>query len=304
MAEVEQATNLLLQFDGEKNEETTENNCGVLQQYHQNDANILPEENSLALEENGHHQTNEIVHEQHNDDVIDIVINNVVSTFSTRCHLNLRRIAMEGIHVEFKRENGMCNMKLRRPYTTASIWSSGKITVTGATSEEECRIAARKFARQLQKLGFNVRFTNYRVVNVLGTCTMPFRIKIIQFSKQFPENASYEPELHPGVTYRIKEPKATLKVFSTGSITVTAPCVANVQSAIEHIYPLVSEFRADEDDIDDNLIAQEARFLKKRRVCVKPKRPVSSFDDFSKIKDDEFDDSSDDESYDSDESQN
>ena len=32
---------------------------------------------------------------------------------------------------------------------------------------------------------------------------------------------SYEPELHPGVTFRIKELKATLKVFSTGSITVT-----------------------------------------------------------------------------------
>lgn len=32
---------------------------------------------------------------------------------------------------------------------------------------------------------------------------------------------SYEPELHPGVTYRLKEPKATLKIFSTGSITVT-----------------------------------------------------------------------------------
>ena len=32
---------------------------------------------------------------------------------------------------------------------------------------------------------------------------------------------SYEPELHPGVTFRIKEIKATLKVFSTGSITVT-----------------------------------------------------------------------------------
>ena len=32
---------------------------------------------------------------------------------------------------------------------------------------------------------------------------------------------SYEPELHPGVTYKITEPKATLKIFSTGSITVT-----------------------------------------------------------------------------------
>ena len=52
--------------------------------------------------------------------------------------------------------------------------------------------------------------------------------------------ASYEPELHPGVTYKIKYPKATLKIFSTGSITVTAPSVANVEAAIKHIYPKVT----------------------------------------------------------------
>ena len=54
---------------------------------------------------------------------------------------------------------------------------------------------------------------------------------------------SYEPELHPGVTYRIRDPKATLKIFSTGSITITAPSVANIQSAVERIYPLVHKFR-------------------------------------------------------------
>jgi transcription initiation factor TFIID TATA-box-binding protein len=54
---------------------------------------------------------------------------------------------------------------------------------------------------------------------------------------------SYEPELHPGVTYRIKDPKATLKIFSTGSITITAPSVTNVQLAVEHIYPLVEDFQ-------------------------------------------------------------
>ena len=42
-------------------------------------------------------------------------------------------------------------------------------------------------------------------------------------------SSSYEPELHPGVTYKLQHPKATLKIFSTGSITVTAPSVANVQ---------------------------------------------------------------------------
>jgi len=33
--------------------------------------------------------------------------------------------------------------------------------------------------------------------------------------------SSYEPELHPGVTYKLTQPKATLKIFSTGSVTVT-----------------------------------------------------------------------------------
>merc|ERR1711953_984865 len=170
---------------------------------------------------------------------VDITINNVVCSFNVRCHLNLREIALNGINVEYRKEHGMVTMKLRRPYTTASIWNSGKITCTGANSEDQARIAARRFARILQKLGFNTRFSNYRVVNVLGTVTLPFAIRITQFSQAHHE-ASYEPELHPGVTYKCKNPKATLKIFSTGSVTVTAPSVANVQRAVEHIYPLVS----------------------------------------------------------------
>ena len=33
--------------------------------------------------------------------------------------------------------------------------------------------------------------------------------------------SSYEPELHPGVTFKVADPKATLKIFSTGSLTIT-----------------------------------------------------------------------------------
>ncbi|XP_035828154.1 TATA-box-binding protein [Aplysia californica] len=149
---------------------------------------------------------------------IDIIINNVVCTFGTRCHLNLKRIAMEGAHVEYKRENGMLNMKLRRPNATATIWSSGKITCTGST-----------------------------------------RLVFLQGSGVF----FYEPELHPGVTYRIKEPRATLKIFSTGSITVTAPCVLNVQLAIEHIYPLVCQFKMESSRIDKKVVLAEKKYFKK-----------------------------------------
>ncbi|EDV46377.2 uncharacterized protein Dere_GG18249 [Drosophila erecta] len=176
---------------------------------------------------------------------LDIVINNVVCSFSVGCHLKLRDIALQGSNVEYRRENGMVTMKLRHPYTTASIWSSGRITCTGATSEAMAKVAARRYARCLGKLGFPTRFLNFRIVNVLGTCSMPWAIKIVNFSERHRENASYEPELHPGVTYKMRDPdpKATLKIFSTGSVTVTAASVSHVESAIQHIYPLVFDFR-------------------------------------------------------------
>jgi len=180
---------------------------------------------------------------------MDIFINNVVCSFSVRCHLNLKEIALTGSNVEYRRENGMVTMKLRHPYTTASIWSSGKITCTGANTENDAKIAARKFSRILQRLDpkyEKIRVKNWRIVNVLGTCNLPFGIKIVPFSQAFKE-ASYEPELHPGVTYKLRMPKATLKIFSTGSITVTAPSVANVQAAVEHIYPKVCEFQKPKD---------------------------------------------------------
>lgn len=132
-------------------------------------------------------QTQDAVEEEEETPEIDIMINNVVCSFSVKCHLNLRQIALKGVNVEFRRENGMVTMKLRRPYTTASIWSSGRITCTGATSEDQAKVAARRYARALQKLGFEVRFQNFRVVNVLGTCRMPFGIRIISFSKKYKE---------------------------------------------------------------------------------------------------------------------
>lgn len=39
--------------------------------------------------------------------VVDIVINNVVCSFNVRCHLNLRDIALRGLNVEYRKENGV-----------------------------------------------------------------------------------------------------------------------------------------------------------------------------------------------------
>lgn len=180
-----------------------------------------------------------------NDNNIQVYINNVACAFSTKSHLNLRRIALEGTHVEYKKENNMVHMRMRRPLTTATIWSSGKITCTGATSEQDAYTAARRYCRLLQKMKFKVRFSHFRVTNVLATCLLPFEVDIHSFSNGHQKECTYEPELHPWATFRIKEFKATLKLFNTGSITLTCPSVAACQNAINHIYPLVYKYRRD-----------------------------------------------------------
>ncbi len=48
--------------------------------------------------------------EQEPEPEVDIVINNVVCSFSVRCHLNLRDIATRGINVEYRRENGVSSI--------------------------------------------------------------------------------------------------------------------------------------------------------------------------------------------------
>ena len=95
---------------------------------------------------------------------------------------------------------------------------------------------------------------------------------------------SYEPELHPGVTYRIRQPKATLKIFSTGSITVTAPSVANVQSAVEYIYPLVYPFQKPKTHSDIRVGANEKELLASSKAAAAGSSSAGSYSQTCGIK--------------------
>lgn len=177
-----------------------------------------------------------------NESEIELSVNNVVCSFASGCKLNLRKIAMEAANVIYKRDQAMVLMKIRNPYCSANVWSSGKVTVTGTTSEDDAQRAARRIARCLQRLGFKVKFRNYRVVNCLATCAMPWPIDIIKLSRSYPHCVSYEPEIHPGATVRLNN-KAVLKVFTTGRITLTAPSVEFINTAVNEFYPQLYECR-------------------------------------------------------------
>ena len=81
----------------------------------------------------------------------ELIIRNIVSTVNLDCPLNLKDIALQARNAEYNpRRFAAVVMRLRKPKTTALVFASGKMVCTGAKTENESRIAARKYARIIQ----------------------------------------------------------------------------------------------------------------------------------------------------------
>lgn len=91
--------------------------------------------------------------------LIDYFYRNVVSTVNLQAELKLTYINVRTRNSEYNpaRFTGLI-MRIRNPRATALIFSSGKLVCTGAKSEDDSLLAARKFARIIQKLGFSVSY--------------------------------------------------------------------------------------------------------------------------------------------------
>lgn len=135
-------------------------------------------------------------------------------------------------------------MRIREPKTTALIFASGKMVVTGAKSEDDSKLASRKYARIIQKLGFNAKFTDFKIQNIVGSCDIKFPIRLEGLASRHHNFSSYEPELFPGLIYRMVKPKIVLLIFVSGKIVLTGAKVRDeIYHAFELIYPVLQDFR-------------------------------------------------------------
>ncbi|RXH83812.1 hypothetical protein DVH24_009247 [Malus domestica] len=149
-------------------------------------------------------------------------------------------------------------MRIREPKTTALIFASGKMVCTGAKSEEQSRLAARKYARVIQKLGFPAKFkvlsrslsnthmlyADFKIQNIVGSCDVKFSIRLEALVVSHCAFSSYEPEIFPGLIYRMKQPKIVLLIFVSGKIVLTgAKARTETYEAFENIYPVLTGFR-------------------------------------------------------------
>ncbi|XP_056648729.1 uncharacterized protein LOC130453144 [Diorhabda sublineata] len=175
----------------------------------------------------------------------NITLQNCVSTVDLNTTLDLETINARTRNSEYNpaRFHGVI-MRLREPRTTALIFRSGKIVCTGARHEYDGLLASKKFARIIQKLGFSIKFSNFKVQNLVATCDLRFPIKLENLNMMHGQFSSYEPELFPGLVYRMVKPRLVLLIYVNGKIVFTgAKNREDIKEALHNIYPILRSFR-------------------------------------------------------------
>jgi transcription initiation factor TFIID TATA-box-binding protein len=166
-------------------------------------------------------------------------LQNIVSTVDLKCRLDLKTIALNARNTEYNPKRfAAAIMKIRNPKTTALIFSSGKMVCTGAKSEDDSKKAAKKYAKTIKNMGFEVKFMDFKVQNIVASADVGFAIRLESLSHRHAEFCQYEPEIFPGLIYRIYQPKVVVLIFVSGKIVLTgAKTREQIKEAYANILP-------------------------------------------------------------------
>jgi transcription initiation factor TFIID TATA-box-binding protein len=69
--------------------------------------------------------------------------------------------------------------------------------------------------------GNDIKLQDFKVQNIVGSCDVKFPISLEHLSNSHQQFSTYEPELFPGLIYRMIEPKIVLLIFASGKIVLT-----------------------------------------------------------------------------------
>jgi len=171
-------------------------------------------------------------------------VQNVSASAEVGCDLDLRHVARRGKNVEYAPEKfPAVIIRTRNPRATTFLFSNGKMTTKGAKSVVEVNHTQRKVARRLLKMGFPVKFKNHMVDNLLASVNLGARVNLeklaVKQHPRFAEPPTYEPEIFPACSLKVKDPQVSVDVYSTGKVLIKGgKSVRAVYEAFEVCFPL------------------------------------------------------------------
>jgi transcription initiation factor TFIID TATA-box-binding protein len=116
-------------------------------------------------------------------------------------------------------------MRMKDPMrTTALIFKTGKMVITGAKSEQQSELAAHHYAKAIEKVQKQkIKITKFTVQNMVASCSVDHKINLesLSHNKDHKPFCTFNPDTFPGLIYQMQKPKMCLLIFTSGKIVVT-----------------------------------------------------------------------------------
>ena len=218
-----------------------------------------------------------------------IRIENIVVTFETlkfRCQCSASTVCKCGYDLQYLVENvpgvsyepkkfSAVIHPISEPKSTALIFNSGKVVVTGTKSEKDAKIASLKHVKMLRESfpHMDIFFDNFMIQNVVGNGVTTFDISLEHFARNNQEECKYDPERFPGVTYRPKDLGVTMLIFVSGKMVIAGgKSVQAVRDAFRKQLPTLRQYEKTRSVKSQNLLKIQ-KMAGKQKIRSKSQKP-------------------------------
>lgn len=125
------------------------------------------------------------------------------------------------------------------PRASFLIFSSGKMNCVGAKSMKDAKLAIKNLTRKLRRSGVNIKSEpKIKVQNIVASIDFGRGFDLEEIARNF-ETTEYEPEVFPGLVFRLDDPKVVVLLFVSGKgVCAGAKSKKDVERATERITKL------------------------------------------------------------------
>ena len=172
---------------------------------------------------------------------IQNVVATVITTIKEKIDLKIIARAYPDIEYNPERFPGLV-MRVIKPKATGLIFSTGKMVITGMKRPTEAPSVVSQIITRINKCKISMKEPIITIQNFVVSGDIKCGIDLNKATVVM-DNVMYEPEVFPGLIYRMKEPKSVLLLFSTGKIVCTGvKDEETVKLVFDKLYRVVREY--------------------------------------------------------------
>lgn len=126
------------------------------------------------------------------------------------------------------------------------IFNSGKLVITGAKNEEALNKAGEVIVGLLRRCDIKIENpSTVEVQNIVASASLNGIVNLEKVATRGRYNVFYEPEIFPGLIYKMREPKVVLLVFKSGKVVCTgARSKEDISQALEKIDKTIERYES------------------------------------------------------------